>query len=61
MSARGFINKTDANEELRRSELRLQKAQEIAHVGNWEIDLSNHIMWGSEEALKIYGFDHKKK
>jgi PAS domain S-box-containing protein len=60
MSAKRFISKTDANEELRRSELRLQKAQELAHVGNWEIDLSNHIMWGSEEALKIYGFDHNK-
>jgi PAS domain S-box-containing protein len=60
MSAKRFMIKPDANEELRRSELRLQKAQELAHVGNWEIDLSNHIMWGSDEAFKIYGFDHKK-
>jgi PAS domain S-box-containing protein len=59
MAAKRFINQPDANVELKRSELRLQKAQTIAHVGNWEIDLSRRIIWGSEEALRIYGFDQK--
>jgi PAS domain S-box-containing protein len=42
-------------EELLKSELRLKKAQSIAHVGNWELFLSTKIMWSSEEAMKIYG------
>jgi len=47
--------KKTAVEELQKSEMRLQKAQTIAHVGNWELDLSRKIMWGSDEALRIYG------
>jgi PAS domain S-box-containing protein len=46
-----------AKEELQKSEMRLQKAQQIAHVGNWELDLSNKTMWGSEEAWRIYGIN----
>jgi PAS domain S-box-containing protein len=49
--------KKAAGEELQRSEMRLQKAQAIAHVGNWELDLSTRTMWGSDEALRIYGLD----
>jgi PAS domain S-box-containing protein len=59
MSAKRIIAKPDVNEELKKNELRLQKAQAIAHVGNWEIDLARLIVWGSKEALRIYGFDQK--
>jgi|WetSurMetagenome_2_1015567.scaffolds.fasta_scaffold00461_3 PAS domain S-box-containing protein len=58
------INKTKlskakkaAEEELQKSELRLQKAQAIAHVGNWELDLSTKLVWCSDEALRIYGLE----
>lgn len=40
---------------LKESEDRLKKAQEMAHVGNWEIDLKTKEMWGSNEAFDIYG------
>jgi len=49
--------KVNAEEQLLKSELRLQKAQSIAHIGNWELDLSTKTMWGSDEALRIYGLD----
>jgi PAS domain S-box-containing protein len=49
--------KIAAEEELQKSEMRLQKAQAIAHVGNWELDLSRKTMWGSDEALRIYGLN----
>lgn len=49
-----------AEEELLKSEMRLQRAQSIAHVGNWELDLSSKIIWCSEEAIKIYGIDPGK-
>jgi PAS domain S-box-containing protein len=48
-----------AKEELEKSELRLQKAQKIAHVGNWELNLSTKSIWCSEEALRIYGFERE--
>ena len=51
--------KIAAKEELQKSEMRLQKAQAIAHVGNWELDLSRGTMWGSDEALRIYGLNQE--
>lgn len=42
-------------EELKVSEDRLNRAQSIAHVGNWEIDIINQTFWASEEAFKLYG------
>ncbi len=51
-----------AEEELRKSEYRLQRAQSIAHVGNWELDLSTKMIWTSDEAMKIYGvYDANQK
>ncbi|MGD0755982.1 MAG: PAS domain S-box protein [Bacteroidales bacterium] len=47
--------KKAAEEELQKSEMMLQKAQAIAHVGNWELDLSLKTMWNSDEALRICG------
>jgi PAS domain S-box-containing protein len=47
--------KREAELYLHKSELRLQKAQAIAHIGNWELDLSTKTMWGSDEAIRIYG------
>jgi len=49
--------KKAAEEELFKSEQRLQKAQSLAHVGNWELDLSTRMVWCSDEALIIYGFE----
>jgi PAS domain S-box-containing protein len=53
--ARLAKEKISAEAELRKSEQRLQKAQSIAHVGNWELDLSTKTIWGSDEAIRIYG------
>jgi PAS domain S-box-containing protein len=57
MKSRLAKEKREAELYLHKSELRLQKAQAIAHIGNWELDLSTKTMWGSEEALRIYGLD----
>ncbi|MHB9097408.1 MAG: PAS domain-containing sensor histidine kinase, partial [Syntrophales bacterium] len=46
-----------AEQALQESEERLRKAQVIAHVGNWEIDLRTKKIWGSEEAFRIYGIE----
>src|SRR5467141_3804216 len=46
---------------LRRSEASLAKAQEIAHLGSWELDLSDlddldrNALWWSDEVYRIFG------
>lgn len=43
-------------QELRKSEASLKRAQEIAHLGSWELDLAaNHLTW-SDEIYRIFGF-----
>ncbi len=53
-----FVDVTErrrAEEALRESEERLNKAQEIAHVGSWELDLvANRLTW-SDEVYRIFG------
>ena len=45
-------------ETLIESEGQLMQAQTIAHLGSWEIDLTNQMMWGSAEAFRIYGMEY---
>ena len=37
------------------SEARFRRAQAVAHVGSWQIDLATASVWGSDEAFRIYG------
>lgn len=37
------------------SERRLNKAQAMGSIGNWEIDLTTNEVWASEEAIELYG------
>ncbi len=44
-----------AEEALRESEVRLNRSQEIAHLGSWELDLlKNQLTW-SNEVYRIFG------
>ena len=46
--------------ELRRSEVSLARAQEIAHLGSWELDLViNKLTW-SDEVYRIFGLQPKQ-
>jgi len=38
------------------NQVRLQMSQAIGHVGSWEYDMKTKLIWGSQEALRIYGF-----
>jgi PAS domain S-box-containing protein len=53
--ARDITERKRMEEALRREEGRLQKAQEIAHVGSWEFDVATGKIWGSDEGFRIYG------
>jgi PAS domain S-box-containing protein len=42
-------------EALRESEERLKRAQEIAHLGSWELDIVNNVLTWSDEVYRICG------
>jgi PAS domain S-box-containing protein len=44
-----------AEEALKASDEQLKRAQEIAHVGSWELDLVNDRLYWSDEAYRIFG------
>jgi PAS domain S-box-containing protein len=46
-----------AEEALRRSEERLAKAQEIAHLGSWEWDVASDALGWSDETFRICGVE----
>ena len=49
-----------AEEALRKSEMRLNRSQSIAHLGSWELDLiNNHLTW-SDEVYNILGLQKQE-
>lgn len=49
--------RTQAEDALRKNEHRLIRAQDIAHMGDWEFDIeANELTW-SDELYRIYGVD----
>ncbi|MDX9788042.1 MAG: PocR ligand-binding domain-containing protein [Desulfobacterales bacterium] len=48
------------NEALRKGEQRLRRAQEIAHLGSWELDpIKNELTW-SDEVYRIFGLESQQ-
>ncbi|MEP7106959.1 MAG: ATP-binding protein [Ferruginibacter sp.] len=47
--------KTKAERELIQSERRMARAQQIAHMGSWELDFDTNVLLFSEEACRIFG------
>ena len=53
--ARSLTERETLMQSLSQSEMRLSRAQEIAHLGSWELDLvKNELTW-SDEAYRIFG------
>jgi PAS domain S-box-containing protein len=53
--ARALAEREILSDSLRKSEQRLVRAQEIAHLGSWELDLvKNELVW-SDEVYRIFG------
>ena len=54
---RDITRKEEAERELKRHKDLLAKSQEIAHVGSWELDLTqNRLIW-SDEVYRIFGLE----
>jgi len=42
---------------LRQSQASLVEAQRIAHLGNWDWDITNNTLWWSDEIYRIFGLE----
>ena len=50
-------DRTLAQENLLRSEEHLKQSQEIAHLGSWELDITNNRLTWSDEVYRIFGLE----
>jgi PAS domain S-box-containing protein len=46
-----------AEKELKQSELRLNEAQAVAHISNWEVDIAQNTHTWSDELYRIFGLN----
>jgi PAS domain S-box-containing protein len=53
--SRDISHRTQAEEALRRSEASLARAQRIARLGSWELDLKTDALVWSDETYRIFG------
>jgi len=45
---------------LSENEVRLNRSQEIAHLGSWELDLVNNVLTWSDEVYRIFGLQPRE-
>lgn len=48
-------DRTLAEDELRRSQASLSRAQEVAGMGNWDWDIQTNELWWSDQIYRIFG------
>jgi PAS domain S-box-containing protein len=50
-----ITERKQAEESLLENEVRLKRAQEIAHLGSWELHVVNNVLTWSDEVYRIFG------
>jgi PAS domain S-box-containing protein len=58
--ARDITERKRAEEALRQTATSLEEAQRLAHIGNWELDLTNDVLTWSDEIYRIFEIDPGK-
>ncbi len=53
--AMDITERRQVEEQLRKREMQLLEAQQIAHIGNWEWDIPANVVIWSDELYRIYG------
>ncbi|MBI2418413.1 MAG: PAS domain-containing sensor histidine kinase, partial [Ignavibacteriales bacterium] len=51
------LRRKRAEDELRVSEERYKKAQEVGNIGSWEYNIANRTMWVSDEGKRMFGLN----
>lgn len=57
---RDISERKQAEDSLRRSETLLKKSQQMAHIGSWELDLKNNLLYWSDENHRIFELNHDR-
>lgn len=57
---RDITERKQAEQALRENERRLTRAEEIAHLGSWELDLQNNRLTWSDEVYRIFGLQPRE-
>jgi len=52
---RDITERKKREEEVKQSEENLARAQEIAHIGSWQLDIVKNELWWSDETYRIFG------
>ncbi|BAE49930.1 Nodulation protein V [Paramagnetospirillum magneticum AMB-1] len=55
MLLRRYHNEVEARAELKTSEATLSRAQSVAHIGSWQVDIASNRVRFSEETYRIFG------
>jgi PAS domain S-box-containing protein len=58
--AHDITERKRAEEALRESQTQMNRAQEIAHLGSWELDLMNNRLSWSDEVYRIFGLQPRE-
>jgi len=56
MVVHDFTKRKMAEKALKESEAMLHKAQQIAHIGSWELDDTTHDLQWSDETFRMFGY-----
>lgn len=58
---RDVSNRLKREERIKESEYKLRKAQQIAKIGHWDLDIQNNILTWSEEVYRIFEIETKER